>query len=425
MFNKIVYQFSTAAADKGFDNRADEEVIQNLKELDGFLDLADKSWKKYSALNGIPEFKLRMVSGYRCQELNRYLNGSETSPHLKGYAADITIKEQAYWEDFYVWASEFAKNCAAQHIPFDEIILERSGKMNWVHFSIRDFDGNQYMKSIIVNPDNRKQIKSVVYGSIPPSTESELTTDPMEIERKTVNRPLTNLEIEGYKGKNNMDTDVMSGSYMRCIYIMKRLMKSLGLSKEQAAGVVGNLIRETDGRLSTTRELNGNVGICQWNQQKQLFFRRLFLNENKMTTANLMTQTSFLIKEMVKYRLDEKLAKVKRVNDACMVFYRNYIRYQEHIDLTDLKEKKECSLRRAYSTAALEIYDNFINVYKDEWLVGYYTGNGVNDGDPIQKTNDTRLWNSYIEDVPQAELDAYAEKHLAEIARIEKILGII
>lgn len=37
---------------------------------------------------GVP---FRITSGYRCDEYNRQINGSETSSHLKGLAVDIDV----------------------------------------------------------------------------------------------------------------------------------------------------------------------------------------------------------------------------------------------------------------------------------------------------------------------------------------------
>lgn len=396
LFNKIVYQFSSTAAKNKIDNSADELILANIKELDAFLCIANQSWERYSELHGIPVIDFILCSGYRCQELNRMVGGTENSPHLFGYAADITIKEKGYWGQFCIWAADFAKDCADKNILYDEIIIEGSGNLQWIHFSLYDSEYNQQMKSIIIDETDISKISSVIYGQPKMSNTQteELSTDPMVLKHQ-IEKPISNYEIEGSKGVNQMDLSVMPGTYMRCIYVMKRLMTSLGLTKQQAAGVVGNILKETDGKISTTKYMNGDAGICQWDYPKQIEFRRLFLNEKFLYTANLMNQVSFLIKEIVSVKLVKKLQKNWNVNDSCYTFYKGYINKNRKLDLSNTETKKELSTRRGFSTAALEIYDTYKDEYKDEWLVGYYEGNGLADGPAIQKTDDKKLWDSH------------------------------
>ena len=98
--NKILYQFSMTAAKRKIDNSFTEEVFENIKELDKFIETAYKSWKQYSYDNSLPESKFIIVSGYRCEELNKVLGGTSDSPHLKGYAADVYIKNPSIWNHY-------------------------------------------------------------------------------------------------------------------------------------------------------------------------------------------------------------------------------------------------------------------------------------------------------------------------------------
>lgn len=69
-------------ADKlGIDNTPNEVAFFNLRETMSFLDIIRQLW-------GGPIY---VNSGYRCKELNDAIKGSETSQHMKGQAADITV----------------------------------------------------------------------------------------------------------------------------------------------------------------------------------------------------------------------------------------------------------------------------------------------------------------------------------------------
>ena len=49
---------------------------------------------------GLP---LYITSGYRCKELNNKLNGSKTSQHMKGQAADINLGSVEKNREFFNW----------------------------------------------------------------------------------------------------------------------------------------------------------------------------------------------------------------------------------------------------------------------------------------------------------------------------------
>ena len=86
--NFYLYEFerSQTAARFGIENRADAEVIDNLKRLcaDVLQPLRDET--------GMP---ITVTSGYRSRELNRRIGGSHRSAHCEGRAADIVIAGMA------------------------------------------------------------------------------------------------------------------------------------------------------------------------------------------------------------------------------------------------------------------------------------------------------------------------------------------
>ena len=72
---------SSTAIEKKIDNTPNSEVINNLTQLiDNILDPLRERFGKPIIVN----------SGYRCPALNKAVNGSKTSQHIKGLAADIT-----------------------------------------------------------------------------------------------------------------------------------------------------------------------------------------------------------------------------------------------------------------------------------------------------------------------------------------------
>lgn len=78
-----------------------------------------------------------VTSGYRCERLNKLVNGSKTSQHLYGFAADIRTVEDTVEENKKLF------NLAQElNLPFDQLIDEYN--YDWVHISY--------------SPRNRRQI---------------------------------------------------------------------------------------------------------------------------------------------------------------------------------------------------------------------------------------------------------------------------
>lgn len=81
-------------------------------------------------------------SGYRCERLNEAIGGSKTSDHLKGEAADNSVKVMTV-EQYY----QFIKGSG---IIFDQLIQEYD---RWVHISYNPFGNNRQecLRAIKVN----------------------------------------------------------------------------------------------------------------------------------------------------------------------------------------------------------------------------------------------------------------------------------
>lgn len=124
---------SDKARELGIDNRMPEIVEAHVVELvDKLLDPLRDAW-------GGP---LTVSSGYRCPELNKAVNGSKTSAHLAGWAADLMPDkdDERGVQGLVNFAIEWL---TAAGLPFDQLIDERSGGSRWLHLGIRNLKGAQ------------------------------------------------------------------------------------------------------------------------------------------------------------------------------------------------------------------------------------------------------------------------------------------
>ena len=100
---------------------------------------------------GLP---ILVTSGYRCPQLNRLVGGAETSQHMKGEAADITIPRRS-WPFCYTTSEQIALvlfGWMRDSVDFDQLILEHHGSTWWVHVSCRvNFRENRHQKFRIDN----------------------------------------------------------------------------------------------------------------------------------------------------------------------------------------------------------------------------------------------------------------------------------
>ncbi|WP_397600529.1 D-Ala-D-Ala carboxypeptidase family metallohydrolase [Silvanigrella sp.] len=132
-FSLEEFEHSEVATARGINNKAPEEVINNLKKLcDKFLEPLRQYLNK----------PIKILSGYRCEELNNAVKGVENSQHLTGCAADITVENISHQELF-----EIIKN----NFKFDQLILEFVKPNNpfsgWVHVSWNENKNrNKYFK---------------------------------------------------------------------------------------------------------------------------------------------------------------------------------------------------------------------------------------------------------------------------------------
>lgn len=117
--------YSKIATQKNISNMPD------INSLDCMLDLIVNCLQPIRNLLNKP---MTITSGYRCDKLNRLVNGANNSQHKKGQAVDFVVKGMT--------PSEIIEIIRKSNIEFDQLINEYD---RWVHISY-------------LNGKNRKQI---------------------------------------------------------------------------------------------------------------------------------------------------------------------------------------------------------------------------------------------------------------------------
>lgn len=106
----------------GVDNTPPPEVMVDLQRT------AEGLERLRAVVDDLP---IQILSGYRCLSLNRAVNGSLNSQHMKGQAADIICPKLGPVDTF---ARIIAVNAKA--LGVDQVIKERNGRgALWVHVS--------------------------------------------------------------------------------------------------------------------------------------------------------------------------------------------------------------------------------------------------------------------------------------------------
>ena len=113
---------SNLAKKLDIDNTPSQEVIENLNLLvDNILDPAREKLKEPIYVN----------SGFRCEELNKYVGGVKNSGHLYGNAADIYCKDMnKLWE--ILTKMEFDQLIKYKYKGFYHVSYKKSGNRNQI-----------------------------------------------------------------------------------------------------------------------------------------------------------------------------------------------------------------------------------------------------------------------------------------------------
>lgn len=118
---------SDTAKKYNIDNTPDPIIISHLQQLINFLNPLREAWGS----------AIKVSSGYRCDKLNSFVGGSKTSSHLIGYGVDL-IPANGKMSDFKKFIVDYMKMRM-----FDQCIIEKSGKTEWIHIGLYNNKGQQ------------------------------------------------------------------------------------------------------------------------------------------------------------------------------------------------------------------------------------------------------------------------------------------
>ena len=118
---------SDTAKKYNIDNTPDSIIISHLQQLINFLNPLREAWGS----------AIKVSSGYRCDKLNRFVGGSKTSSYLIGYGVDL-IPANGRMDDFKKFIVDYMKTRM-----FDQCIIEKSGKTEWIHIGLYNNKGQQ------------------------------------------------------------------------------------------------------------------------------------------------------------------------------------------------------------------------------------------------------------------------------------------
>ena len=118
---------SDTAKKYGINNFPDATILSHLQQLIYFLNPLREAWGS----------AIKVTSGYRCDKLNRFVGGSKTSSHLIGYGVDL-VPANGKMNEFKSFIRDYMKMCT-----FDQCIIEKSGKTEWIHIGLYNAKGQQ------------------------------------------------------------------------------------------------------------------------------------------------------------------------------------------------------------------------------------------------------------------------------------------
>ena len=115
----------------GIENVPNEEQVNNLKRLCGWLEQLRRRWNNQYGDGDDP---IIINSGFRSPEVNKAVGGVATSNHLTGCAVDIRCigMEQALrYASILLDISDMSRE------DFDELLIEQKRSVVWIHFAVR------------------------------------------------------------------------------------------------------------------------------------------------------------------------------------------------------------------------------------------------------------------------------------------------
>ncbi len=113
------------------DNVPNEEQVNNLKRLCGWLEQLRRRWNN---LYGEGDDPIIINSGFRSLEVNKAVGGATLSNHLTGCAVDIRcigIEQALRYAAILLDISDLNNE------DFDELLIEQKAHVYWIHFAVR------------------------------------------------------------------------------------------------------------------------------------------------------------------------------------------------------------------------------------------------------------------------------------------------
>ena len=118
---------SDTAKQYNIDNTDDATILSHLQQLINFLNSLREAWGS----------AIRVNSGYTCEKLNKFVGGSKTSSHMIGYGVDL-VPANGRMDEFKKFIVDYMKTRM-----FDQCIVEKSGKTEWIHIGLYNAKGQQ------------------------------------------------------------------------------------------------------------------------------------------------------------------------------------------------------------------------------------------------------------------------------------------
>ena len=115
----------------GIENVPNEEQVNNLKRLCGWLEQLRRRWNN---LYGEGDDPIVINSGFRSPAVNKAVGGVSTSNHLTGCAVDIRcigIEQALRYAAILLDISDLNKE------DFDELLIEQKAHVIWIHFAVK------------------------------------------------------------------------------------------------------------------------------------------------------------------------------------------------------------------------------------------------------------------------------------------------
>ena len=126
-FNLDEFTISQAAERRGYNNKPNEQEIDNLTELCSNV---------LQPLREIIQVPIVITSGFRSFDVNTIVGGASNSQHLEGKAADFIVPSMILTDVF---------NIVQNQLSFDQLIYEFE---KWIHVS---WNGERNRKEVLTS----------------------------------------------------------------------------------------------------------------------------------------------------------------------------------------------------------------------------------------------------------------------------------